>query len=76
MDETAEQLIQAGEVEPVITVGVYNTASLGGLVSLYLGLEHPGTFTRLGILSPTVWWANKAIVEKVKALDTRSLLRL
>jgi len=128
VDETAEQLIQAGTVEPVIIVGVSNTpdriaeytykadpqhgggnadaygrflveelkplidaryrtrpgpgdtglagSSLGGLVSLYLGMKYPGTFTRLGVISPSVWWADKDILKKVQALDTKPPLRL
>ena len=128
VDETAEQLIQAGTVEPVIIVGVSNTSeriaeytpeadarygggnadnygrflveelkpmidaryrtrpgaedtglagsSLGGLVSLYLGLKYPGTFTRLGVISPSVWWDNKYIVTQVRNLNTRPPLRL
>ncbi len=129
VDETTEQLIQTGMVEPLIIVGVSNTAdripeytpvpdamhpaggnadaygrflveelkpmidahyrtrpgagdtglagsSLGGLVSLYLGLKYPGTFTRLGLMSPSVWWADHDIVKKVQALDTKPPLLL
>lgn len=36
-------------------------SSLGGLVSLYLGLTRPGTFGRIGALSPTVMWADDAL---------------
>jgi enterochelin esterase-like enzyme len=32
-------------------------SSLGGLVSLYLGLTWPHVFGRLAVLSPSVWWA-------------------
>ena len=32
-------------------------SSLGGLVSLYLGLTWPQVFGRLAVLSPSVWWA-------------------
>ena len=128
VDETAEQLIQAGRVEPLIIVGVSNTSdriaeytylpnpphgggkadyygrflveelkpmidaryrtrpgaedtglagsSLGGLVSLYLGLKYPGTFTRLGVISPSVWWAEKNILTQVQDLKTKPPLRL
>jgi enterochelin esterase-like enzyme len=37
-------------------------SSLGGLVSLYLGLKHPNTFGRLAVLSPSVWWNHKSIL--------------
>ncbi len=113
--ESADAAIEAGEVEPLIIVGIYNTgdrrlaeythqrdwqmgggeadsygelltrellpwiaahyrvlpgrehtglggSSLGGLVSLYLGLRHAETFGRLAVLSPSVWWNHKSIV--------------
>ena len=36
-------------------------SSLGGLVSLYLGLKHPRIFGRLAALSPSVWWNQRVI---------------
>jgi predicted alpha/beta superfamily hydrolase len=50
-------------------------ASLGGLVSMYLGLRHADVFGRLAVMSPSVWWGNRAILRYVaKAVpkpDTR-----
>ena len=43
-------------------------SSLGGLVSLYLGLLNPGVYGRLAILSPSVWWDNRFIVRRIRAL--------
>jgi enterochelin esterase-like enzyme len=113
--ETADAVIDAGEVEPLIIVGIANTgdqrlneytpsrdwrmgggeaqrygdllandllpfisenyrvrqgaqhtglggSSLGGLVTLYLGLRHPGVFGRLAVMSPSVWWNHKSII--------------
>ncbi len=37
-------------------------SSLGGLVSLWLGLQHPEIFGKLAILSPSVWWNQRSIV--------------
>jgi enterochelin esterase-like enzyme len=118
--ETADALIEAGKVEPLIIVGIYNTgdrriaeytptrdwkmggglapaygqliveelipfigkhyrtmsgpahtglggSSLGGLVSLYLGLEHPDTFGRLAVLSPSVWWNHSSILNYLQS---------
>lgn len=121
---TADGLISAGEIEPLIVVGIGNAgefrideytpskdrhlgsggkawrygrmlvedlkgfidaqyptisdaehtglggSSLGGLVSLYIGLHHPEVFGRLAILSPSVWWGNRSIIDTVLALDT------
>jgi predicted alpha/beta superfamily hydrolase len=123
VDETADRLIRAGQIEPVLIVGIYNSpdrileytptrdrknrggggdlygkflvedlkpfidrtyrtkkgpadtalggSSLGGLISLYLGLKHPKTFGKLAILSPSVWWDGRAIVKTVEALPQK-----
>jgi len=113
--EHADAAIRAGEVEPLIVVGIYNTgdrrlaeythesdrqmgggeaaeygltltreilpwiatryrvrtdrestglggSSLGGLVSLYLGLRYATWFGKLAVLSPSVWWNHKSIL--------------
>ena len=113
--ETADQAIEAGEVEPLVIVGIYNTgdrrlaeytherdwqmgggeadaygkllvlelmpwiaehyrvklgrahtglggSSLGGLVSLYLGLRYPEVLGRLAVVSPSVWWNHRSIL--------------
>lgn len=40
-------------------------SSLGGLLSLYLGLTHPAVFGKLGLLSPSVWWDDRWIVRQL-----------
>jgi enterochelin esterase-like enzyme len=113
--EQADEAVEAGEVEPLVIVGIYNTgdrrlaeytherdwqrgggeaanygrllteellpwiagqyrvrtdrhstglggSSLGGLVTLYLGLRHPQNFGKLAVLSPSVWWNHKSIL--------------
>jgi len=50
--------------------------SLGGLVSLYLGLKYPTVFGRLAVMSPSAWWDNKLIVRNVKALTSKSAMRI
>jgi enterochelin esterase-like enzyme len=40
-------------------------SSLGGLLSLWLGLRYPETFGKLAVLSPSVWWNHKYIVSYV-----------
>lgn len=51
-------------------------ASLGGLVTLYLGLKHPRTFGRLAVLSPSIWWDNGVILREVKNLENKLPLRI
>lgn len=115
MREHADAAIEAGEVEPLIIVGIYNTggrrldeytherdwergggdadsygllltrelmpwiarhyrvrtereatglggSSLGGLVTLFLGIRHAQHFGKLAVLSPSVWWNHKSIL--------------
>lgn len=132
VDETAQAGILAGEVEPLIIVGIYNTphrvdeythvkaergrmrghggkaerygrmiieelkpfidgeyrtkpereftglggSSLGGLVSLYLGLHRPDVFSRLAVMSPAAWWANNQIIRDLARIGERLPLRI
>jgi len=124
VDDTAQALIENGEIEPIIIVGVYNTgehrideyaptkvpdkggggadlygrmlveelkplidrkyktlpsaastgiggSSLGGLLTMHLGLKYPTAFNRLAVLSPSVWWDNRMIVGEVQALKSK-----
>lgn len=51
-------------------------SSMGGLVTLYLGLTRPDAFSRLAVMSPSVWWGRRAVVRQVKALDGRPASRI
>jgi predicted alpha/beta superfamily hydrolase len=51
-------------------------SSLGGLVSLYLGLQYPSVFSRLAVMSPSVWWRNRAILKTVATLAEKPDLRI
>lgn len=37
-------------------------SSLGGLVTIYLGLKYHRIFGKLAVLSPSVWWSHKSII--------------
>ncbi len=116
VEQTADAVIEAGEVEPLIIVGVNNAgarrlaeythsrdkkmgggeadcyglllvkelipfinqtfrtktgpahtglggSSLGGLVSLYLGMQYPEVFGRLAVMSPSIWWDRRSILK-------------
>jgi predicted alpha/beta superfamily hydrolase len=41
-------------------------SSLGGLVSLVTALTYPRVFGRMALLSPSVWWDNRVILQKVQ----------
>jgi predicted alpha/beta superfamily hydrolase len=130
VNDTAEELIKAGVIEPLIVVGVYNTgkrrideytptrdrrqgaggdatlygrmlteelkpfidreyrtlpdagntglggSSLGGLVTLFLGLQHPDVYGKLAVLSPSIWWDNRVILNLVRRTDPKPRLSI
>jgi predicted alpha/beta superfamily hydrolase len=119
--EVADAMIESGEVEPLVIVGIYNNgvkriddytpvedrrlgggkadaygqmvveelrpfvartyrtlagaencgmggSSLGGLVTLYLGMRYPEVFGKLAVFSPSVWWRDRVILRFVENL--------
>ncbi|MBI4861258.1 MAG: alpha/beta hydrolase [Candidatus Riflebacteria bacterium] len=48
-------------------------SSLGGLVSLYLGRFCSDTFGRVGVVSPSLWWADRVAIRMARHLP-RSLV--
>jgi predicted alpha/beta superfamily hydrolase len=122
VDETAQEMIEAGTMAPIIAVGIWNTgvhrideyaptprpdkggggkaddygkmlvqelkpfidrtyrtlpgagntamggSSLGGLLTMHLGLRYPTVFSKLAVLSPSVWWDDRVIIREVEAL--------
>lgn len=42
-------------------------SSLGGLVSLWLGLSFPQHFGRVAALSPSLWWNDGALIDSITA---------
>ena len=126
---TADQLVESGEIEPVILVGVANTglrrmaeytptrdfkmgggegrsygrllmeelkplidrsyrtragpgstglggSSLGGLLSLYLGFAHPEVFGKIAVMSPSLWWDHRSILNAIQQQATKPELRI
>ena len=51
-------------------------SSLGGLISLYLGFSYPEVFSKLAVLSPSIWWNERSILRTVSAIRTRPNLRI
>lgn len=128
VDETAESLINSGQIEPLIVVGIYNTgehrineytptkmeqgggsadlygrmlveeikplidekyktlpsaastglggSSMGGLLTMHLALKYPTVFNRLAVLSPSVWWDERVIIQEVQSLTSKLPLRI
>ena len=42
-------------------------SSLGGLITLFIGLQHPEIFGKLAVLSPSIWWDQRSILTFVAA---------
>lgn len=42
-------------------------SSLGGLVSLYLAWKYPDVFSMAGVVSPSVWWAERDILQMIRS---------
>lgn len=51
-------------------------SSLGGLVSLYLGLKYPNTFGKLAVVSPSVWWDDRQIVKFIESQKLKKRPRI
>ena len=51
-------------------------SSLGGLVSLYLGLKHADVFGRIAALSPSVWWNQRAIARFAAGAEVKPRPRI
>jgi predicted alpha/beta superfamily hydrolase len=47
-------------------------SSLGGLVTLYLGMEYPDVFGKLIVMSPSIWWARQNILSRVSRLRAKT----
>lgn len=129
-DETAQKLILANQIQPIIIVGIYNTgeerineytystdarynkggkaalygkflveelkpfidkqyrtlsdsnntalggSSLGGLVSLFIGLQYPEIFGKLAVISPSVWWDSRIILKDVKKISEKPNIKI
>ncbi len=51
-------------------------SSLGGLVSLYLGLKMPKIFGKIAALSPSVWWNERVILRFAETKRPKPLPRI
>lgn len=51
-------------------------ASLGGLVSVYIGLKYPKIFGKLAVTSPAAYWHDEMIVPYVEQSKLRKLPRV
>jgi predicted alpha/beta superfamily hydrolase len=50
--------------------------SLGAIASLYFGFKYPTVFGKLAVMSPSVWWDNRAPLRDVKTLKAKLSTRI
>ena len=51
-------------------------SSLGGLISLFLGLERPDVFGKVAAMSPSVWWDQRSILTRLSRSIPKPDLRV
>jgi predicted alpha/beta superfamily hydrolase len=51
-------------------------SSLGGLVTLAIGLLYPHAFSRLMVMSPSVWWDDFAIYRLIDVIEQKPQLKI
>ena len=51
-------------------------SSLGGLVTLAIGILYPEAFRRLMVMSPSVWWDDFAIYRLVDSIEQKPPLKI
>ena len=51
-------------------------SSLGGLVTLTIGILYPQVFSRLIVMSPSIWWDDFAIYRLVDSIGQKPLLKI
>jgi predicted alpha/beta superfamily hydrolase len=85
VDETAERLIRKKLIEPLIIVAIANMGedriheyapTLGGLVTLAIGFLYPHAFSRLIVMSPSIWWDDFAIFRLVDSIEQKPSLKI
>ena len=51
-------------------------SSLGGLISLFLGMEHPEVFGKIAVVSPSLWWHQRKLLDRIYNLQPGPRLRM
>lgn len=51
-------------------------SSLGGVITLHIGLRHPELFGKLAVLSPSLWWDNRVMLKRARAMPSKQPQRI
>lgn len=70
-----EEVLPFIEHQYRVLPGAKNTglggSSLGGLVTIFLGIRYPEVFGKLAVMSPSVWWDYRMILRKIVSVTHR-----
>ena len=75
-----EEILPMMRLEYRVLTGPEHTgiagSSLGGLISLAIGLRYPDQFQQVGVVSPSIWWDDRTILKDVRSLPGRIPIRI
>jgi len=75
-----EEVLPFIEHQYRVLPGARNTglggSSLGGLVTIYLGIRYPEKFGKLAVMSPSVWWDYRMILRKIVSVTHKHRARI
>lgn len=75
VEELKPQIDRRFRTRPDAASTAVGGSSLGGLVSLWLALEYPGTFGAALVVSPSLWWDDPYALRLVQARGTNDASR-
>jgi predicted alpha/beta superfamily hydrolase len=76
MDELKPYIDRKYRTEPGPEFTGLGGSSLGGLVTLAIGILYPQMFRRLMVMSPSIWWDNFAIYRLVDSIQQKPPLKI
>jgi predicted alpha/beta superfamily hydrolase len=76
MEELKPMIDRAYRTQPEPKNTGVGGSSLGGLISLYLGFAHPEVFGKVAVISPSLWWDQRSILNAIHQQTTKPDLRI
>ena len=76
MDELKPYIDRKYRTEPGPEFTGLGGSSLGGLVTLAIGILYPQAFRRLLVMSPSIWWDNFATYRLIDSIEQKPPLKI
>ncbi len=76
MDELKPYIDRKYRTKPGAEFTGLGGSSLGGLVTLAIGILYPRAFSRLIVMSPSIWWDDFAIYRLVDSIEQKPPLKI